>query len=215
MGARQGPSMMPGGDKAAWQYLQPVLSAIAAKVGNEPCVAYMGNNAAGHYVKMVHNGIEYAMMQMISEVYDLLHRAGGCDNKELHSIFSGWKSGQLQSFLIEVTAEVFRIGDNETTNTDDFLIDKILDQAGSKATGKWTSQEAMDLPVSIPTIDLIIVDSAGRNFRNPLYVNELSKVIDFKEEVKKFQQDYTLTFKKNYNNHNVTATAGFTTFSIT
>jgi 6-phosphogluconate dehydrogenase len=156
MGARLGPSMMPGGDKEAWQYLKPVLSAIAAKVNDEPCVAYMGHNAAGHYVKMVHNGIEYAMMQMISEVYDLLHRAGGCDNKELQTIFANWNKGQLHSFLIEITAEVFKTGDNETEDVKDFLIDKILDQAGSKGTGKWTSQEAMDLPVSIPTIDMAV-----------------------------------------------------------
>ena len=120
MGARLGPSLMPGGDKEAWQYLQPVLSAIAARVGTEPCVAYMGNNSAGHYVKMVHNGIEYAMMQMISEVYDLLYRAGGCSNKELQTIFAEWNKGQLQSFLIEITAEVFRTGDNETEDKNDF-----------------------------------------------------------------------------------------------
>ncbi len=156
MGARLGPSMMPGGDHKAWKYLQPVLEAIAAKVDNVPCVAYMGNKAAGHYVKMVHNGIEYALMQMISEIYDLLHRAGRYNNHELHSLFSRWNEGQLQSFLIEVTAEVFRTSDNETEDPDDFLIDKILDQAGSKGTGKWTSQEAMDLPVSIPSIDMAV-----------------------------------------------------------
>ena len=155
-GARFGPSMMPGGDEAAYQYLKPILEAIAAKAGGVPCVAYMGNNAAGHYVKMVHNGIEYAMMQMISEAYDLLHRGAGIDNKELHNIFSKWNEGQLQSFLIEITAEVFKTADAETNDPDDFLVDKILDQAGSKGTGKWTSQDAMDLPVSIPTIDAAV-----------------------------------------------------------
>jgi 6-phosphogluconate dehydrogenase len=156
LGARLGPSMMPGGDKEAYQYLKPVLEAIAAKADGEPCVAYMGNNAAGHYVKMVHNGIEYAMMQMISEVYDLLHRSGGLTNEALHSIFKKWNEGQLHSYLIEITAEVFRTQDNETEDPSDFLLDKILDQAGSKGTGKWTSQEAMDLPVSIPTIDIAV-----------------------------------------------------------
>jgi 6-phosphogluconate dehydrogenase len=155
-GARFGPSMMPGGDKEAYQYLKPILEAIAAKADGVPCVAYMGNNAAGHYVKMVHNGIEYAMMQMISEVYDLLHRGAGWNNHELHSIFSEWNKGQLQSFLIEITAEIFKTGDSETKNPNEFLIDKILDQAGSKGTGKWTSQEAMDLPVAIPTIDMAV-----------------------------------------------------------
>ena len=155
-GARFGPSMMRGGDKEAYQYLQPILEAIAAKSGNVPCVAYMGNNAAGHYVKMVHNGIEYAMMQMISEVYDLLHRAGKMENKDLHQLFLKWNEGELHSFLIEITAEVFKTGDAETSDPNDFLVDKILDQAGSKGTGKWTSQEAMDLPVSIPTIDMAV-----------------------------------------------------------
>jgi 6-phosphogluconate dehydrogenase len=155
-GARYGPSMMPGGDQEAYQYLKPILEAIAAKSGNVPCVAYMGNNAAGHYVKMVHNGIEYAMMQMISEVYDLLHRACNMDNKDLHQLFLKWNEGELHSFLVEITAEVFKTGDAETDNPNDFLVDKILDQAGSKGTGKWTSQEAMDLPVSIPTIDMAV-----------------------------------------------------------
>lgn len=156
MGARSGPSLMPGGDKDAWQYLQPILEAIAAKSNNIPCVAYMGQGAAGHYVKMVHNGIEYAMMQLISEAYDLMHRAGGLSNQQLHEIFLRWNKGKLQSFLMAVTAEVFKTADNETHEPNDFLIDKILDQAGSKGTGKWTSQEAMNLPVSIPTIDMAV-----------------------------------------------------------
>jgi 6-phosphogluconate dehydrogenase len=156
MGARLGPSMMPGGDKEAYQYLKPVLEAVAAKsAGGEPCVAYMGNNAAGHYVKMVHNGIEYAIMQMISEAYDFLHRSG-LSNETLSSVFAKWNEGQLQSYLIEITAEVFKTQDNETDDPHDFLIDKILDQAGSKGTGKWTSQEAMDLPVAVPTIDMAV-----------------------------------------------------------
>jgi 6-phosphogluconate dehydrogenase len=156
LGARLGPSMMPGGDQEAYQYLKPILEAIAAKADGEPCVAYMGNNAAGHYVKMVHNGIEYAIMQIISEAYDLLHRSGELSNAALHSIFKKWNEGQLHSYLIEITAEVFKTQDSVTEDPSDFLIDKILDQAGSKGTGKWTSQEAMDLPVSIPTIDMAV-----------------------------------------------------------
>ena len=156
MGARLGPSMMPGGDKDAYQYLKPILEAIAAKAEGIPCVAYMGLNAAGHYVKMVHNGIEYALMQMISEVYDLLHRAGTYSNESLHRLFKQWNEGQLHSYLIEITAEVFKTADSETPEQGDFLVDKILDKAGSKGTGKWTSQEAMDLPVSIPTIDMAV-----------------------------------------------------------
>ena len=156
LGARLGPSMMPGGDKDAWQYLKPILEAIAAKADGEPCVAYMGNNAAGHYVKMVHNGIEYAMMQIISEAYDLLHRSGSFSNEALHELFAKWNEGQLHSYLIEITAEIFKTQDAGTTDPSDFLVDKILDQAGSKGTGKWTSQDAMDLPVSIPTIDMAV-----------------------------------------------------------
>jgi 6-phosphogluconate dehydrogenase len=116
----------------------------------------MGNDAAGHYVKMVHNGIEYAMMQMISEVYDMLRRGAGYTNPALHDLFKKWNEGSLQSFLMEVTADIFKIGDTETEGNEDFLIDKILDQAGSKGTGKWTSQEAMNLPVAIPTIDMAV-----------------------------------------------------------
>jgi 6-phosphogluconate dehydrogenase len=153
LGARLGPSMMPGGDKDAYQYLKPILEAIAAKADGQPCVDYMGNNAAGHYVKMVHNGIEYAIMQIISEAYDLLLRAGNYSNEQLHNLFLQWNTGQLHSYLIEITAEIFKTKD---VNSNNFLVDEILDQAGSKGTGKWTSQEAMDLPVAIPTIDMAV-----------------------------------------------------------
>jgi 6-phosphogluconate dehydrogenase len=186
LGARLGPSMMPGGDKDAWQYLKPILEAIAAKADGEPCVAYMGNNAAGHYVKMVHNGIEYAIMQMISEVYDLLHRSGGLTNEALHTIFQKWNEEQLHSYLIEITAEVFKTQDNETENPSDFLVDVILDQAGSKGTGKWTSQDAMDLPVSIPTIDMAVAMRdlsvykeqrvrAAKLYRSPINKTEITQ----------------------------------------
>ncbi len=155
-GARFGPSMMPGGDKEAWQYLKPILEAIAAKADGKPCVAYMGNGPAGHYVKMTHNGIEYAMMQLISEAYDLMKRGADYNNEDLHAIFTKWNAGSLQSFLIEITAEVFRTLDTETDDRKDYLVDHVLDKAGSKGTGKWTSQDAMDLPVSIPTIDMAV-----------------------------------------------------------
>jgi len=152
-GARFGPSIMPGGDVAAWKNLQPLLEAISAKVNNEPCVAYMGRGAAGHYVKMVHNGIEYAIMQLISEVYDILKNGLGLNNTELHEVFNKWNEGELQSFLIEITEQIF-LQKDEITGKE--LIDVILDKAGSKGTGKWTSQEAMNLPVSIPTIDIAV-----------------------------------------------------------
>lgn len=152
-GARTGPSIMPGGDKEAWAQVKPILEAIAAKVNDEPCVAYMGNNAAGHYVKMVHNGIEYGIMQMISEVYDFLKRGLSLSNDEMHAVFKKWNEGELQSFLVEITAAIFPKADELTNNR---LIDVILDKAGSKGTGKWTSQEAMNLPVPLPTIDMAV-----------------------------------------------------------
>jgi len=152
-GARTGPSIMPGGDMEAWAEVRPILEAVAAKVNNEPCVAYMGKNAAGHYVKMVHNGIEYGIMQIISEIYDFMKRGLELNNDELHAIFRKWNEGELQSFLVEITADIFPKADEHTGNR---LIDVILDKAGSKGTGKWTSQEAMDLPVPLPTIDMAV-----------------------------------------------------------
>jgi len=155
-GARFGPSMMPGGDKKAYQFLKPILEGIAAKADGSPCVAYMGNGPAGHYVKMVHNGIEYAIMQIISEAYDIMKRGCGYTNEDMHTIFKKWNESSLQSFLIEITAEIFRTLDTETENDKDYLVDHILDKAGSKGTGKWTSQDAMDIGVPIPTIDAAV-----------------------------------------------------------
>jgi 6-phosphogluconate dehydrogenase len=152
-GARTGPSIMPGGDPAAWPIVQPMLEAVAAKVNGEPCVAHLGKGAAGHYVKMVHNGIEYAIMQLISETYDLLHRGMGLDNDELHKIYKNWNEGELQSFLVEITRDIFLKKDDKTDNR---LVDMILDKAGAKGTGKWTSQDAMDLGIPIPVIDMAV-----------------------------------------------------------
>lgn len=152
-GARTGPSIMPGGDVAAWKNVKPLLEAVSAKVNNEPCVAYMGKDAAGHYVKMVHNGIEYAVMQIISEIYDVMKRGLQLSNDEMHKIFKQWNEGELQSFLVQITADVFLQKDDASNNR---LLDMILDKAGSKGTGKWTSQDAMDLPVSVPTIDIAV-----------------------------------------------------------
>jgi 6-phosphogluconate dehydrogenase len=152
-GARKGPSIMPGGDVEAWQYLKPILEAISAKVNNEPCVAYMGKAAAGHYVKMVHNGIEYAIMQLISEVYGVLKNVIGLNNDELHEVFKKWNEGEMKSFLLEITADIFLKEDDITKNR---LVDMILDKAGSKGTGKWTSQVAMDIQIPTPTIDTAV-----------------------------------------------------------
>jgi len=152
-GARTGPSIMPGGDPEAYKDVQPILEAVAAKVNGEPCVAHLGKGAAGHYVKMVHNGIEYAIMQLISETYDLLHRGLGLGNEELYKIYKNWNDGELQSFLVEITRDIFQKKDDKTGN---YLVDMILDKAGAKGTGKWTSQDAMDLGVPIPVIDIAV-----------------------------------------------------------
>lgn len=152
-GARRGPSIMPGGDHEAWLHVQPILEAVSAKIKREPCVAYMGKGPAGHYVKMVHNGIEYGMMQLLAEAYDLLRRGGGFTNKELHETFSEWNRGALQSYLVEISAEIFAQPDELEEG---HLIDAILDKAKQKGTGKWTSQSAMDLGVPVPTIDAAV-----------------------------------------------------------
>ncbi len=150
-GARFGPSLMPGGKKDAYEPVRNILEAAAAKVDGEPCVAFLGNGAAGHYVKMVHNGIEYGIMQILAETYDVLRRLGGLNEDELHNTFSQWNEGLLQSFLLEITAEIFMQADDQQEG--EMLINSILDSAKQKGTGKWTSQSAMDLGVAIPTID--------------------------------------------------------------
>lgn len=152
-GARTGPSIMPGGDLEAFHLLQPMLEAISAKVDNEACTAYMGKGSAGNYVKMVHNGIEYAIMQLISEAYDLLKRGAHLNNDQLYHVFKEWNNGEMNSFLIEITRDIFQQKDSLT---DGYLVDQILDKAGAKGTGKWTSEQAMEIGVSIPTIDIAV-----------------------------------------------------------
>ena len=150
-GALWGPAIMPGGNRTAWEALSEIFYAIAAKAEDgQPCVEYMGPGGAGHYVKMVHNGIEYGDMQLISEAYDLLCRGLGLGADELHAIFSRWNEGLLKSYLIEITADIFKTIDPDTGLP---LVDLILDQAGQKGTGKWTSQNALDIGVPVPTIN--------------------------------------------------------------
>ncbi|MDB5282661.1 MAG: gnd 2 [Bacteroidota bacterium] len=152
-GARYGPSIMPGGAKEIYARVAPVLEAISAKVNGEPCVTYLGPGSSGHYVKMVHNGIEYGVMQLISEAYHLLKEGAGLNNAELHQVFCKFNEGPLQSFLIEITANIFSRKDDLTAN---HLIDVIADKAQQKGTGKWTSQSAMDLGTPIPLIDAAV-----------------------------------------------------------
>ncbi|HIK38339.1 MAG: decarboxylating NADP(+)-dependent phosphogluconate dehydrogenase [Geminocystis sp.] len=149
-GALQGPSLMPGGTYTAYQELEPILTKIAAQVDDGPCVTYVGPRGAGHYVKMVHNGIEYGDMQLIAEAYDLLKTGLGLDNQQLHEVFSQWnETEELNSFLIEITANIFAKKDDVTGG---YLIDYILDSAGQKGTGRWTVINSLELGVPIPTI---------------------------------------------------------------
>jgi 6-phosphogluconate dehydrogenase len=149
-GARFGPSMMPGGDKTAYEAVKPILEAVSAKVNGDPCVAYIGPGASGHFVKMVHNGIEYAMMQILAETYDLLKNGLGYKNEQIYDLFDKWNNGRLKSFLLEVTKDIFKVKDEKTGA---FLVDLIKDEAKSKGTGKWTTQVSVDLQLPIPTIN--------------------------------------------------------------
>ncbi|MGI0492736.1 NADP-dependent phosphogluconate dehydrogenase [Alkalinema pantanalense CENA528] len=149
-GALNGPSLMPGGTQSAYQYLEPILTKIAAQVDDGPCVTYIGPGGAGHYVKMVHNGIEYGDMQLIAEAYDLLKNVAGLNGEQLHEVFSAWNAtDELNSYLIEITADIFRKSDNGSGKP---LVEVILDAAGQKGTGRWTVNNALELGVAIPTI---------------------------------------------------------------
>ncbi|MGG0730699.1 NADP-dependent phosphogluconate dehydrogenase [Bacillus paramycoides] len=148
-GALKGPSIMPGGQKDAYEKVKDMLENISAKVNEEPCCSYIGPNGAGHYVKMVHNGIEYGDMQLICEAYFFLKQTLDLTAEEFHEIFAEWNKGELNSYLIEITADIFTKKDEETGKP---LVDVILDTAGQKGTGKWTSQSALDLGISLPII---------------------------------------------------------------
>ena len=148
-GARLGPAIMPGGDAEAYRHIQPILEDISAKVGDDPCCTYIATGGAGHYVKMVHNGIEYADMQLIVEAYRLLKELGGFTNQELAAIFHNWNEGELHSYLIGITARIFETKDPESTQE---LIDMIVDKASQKGTGKWVNLEAIELGVDISLI---------------------------------------------------------------
>lgn len=153
-GARHGPSIMPGGSQSAYKRVEPILQAVAAKVNGDPCVTYLGPRGAGHYVKMVHNGIEYGIMQLIAESYDLLKRGLGLNNDQLHDVYSRWNAAELDSYLVEITAHIFQQKDEESGGR---LIDLILDEAKQKGTGMWTSQNALQLQVPVPTVDIAVV----------------------------------------------------------
>ena len=165
-GALYGPSLMPGGTEAAYKELEPILTKIAAQVDDGPCVTYIGPRGSGHYVKMVHNGIEYGDMQLIAEAYDLLKNGSGLTNQQLHEVFAEWNTtDELNSFLIEITADIFKQMD---AGSDSYLLDLILDSAGQKGTGRWTVVSSLELGVPIPTIYAAVnarVISAYKNER--------------------------------------------------
>lgn len=185
-GARLGPSMMPGGPKEAYSRVADLLEKAAAHVGNDPCVTWLGRRSAGHYVKMVHNGIEYGLMQLLAETYDLMKRGLGLNNDELHGIYAAWNESELRSYLVEITADLFVQKDDKS---DRRLIDVVLDKAKQKGTGKWTSQNAMDLQVPVPTIDTAVSmrDLSGykkeREEAATILSGPLSKVTEEKSKV--------------------------------
>lgn len=199
-GARFGPSLMPGGALKAWQQLEPILSAVAAKVDNktgkpilgasaghptltgESCAAYIGPNGAGHYLKMVHNGIEYADMQLICEAYDLMRQLLQLSPQEMSDIFKEWNSGPLDSFLIEITSNVLKQLDPETQKP---LVDVILDTAGQKGTGKWTSMHALELGVTAPSI----AESVFARNMSSLKEERVNAAKDFASPLREYKGD--------------------------
>lgn len=191
-GARFGPAIMPGGSLEAHTYLKPILEAISAKVDGEPCTTYIGSDGAGHYVKMVHNGIEYGDMELISEAYHLLKDVGGLNNKELADVFTNWNKGDLNSYLIEITSQIFKTKDDLTDND---IIDVIKDNAGQKGTGIWTTKESMDLGIHTSVITSAVFArfiSARRDERihaqSVLPINTITQSVnreDFIEKVRK------------------------------
>lgn len=148
-GARRGPAMMPGGDIEAYKYLAPIVEKVAAQTDDGACVTYIGPGGSGNFVKMVHNGIEYGDMQLIAEAYDVLKTVGGLTNEELGQVFDAWNKSELESFLVEITASIFKKKDEYA---DGFLVDKVLDKTGMKGTGKWTIQQAAEMSVAAPTM---------------------------------------------------------------
>jgi 6-phosphogluconate dehydrogenase len=152
-GARHGPSIMPGGTKAAYEIVRPILEAVAAKVKGDPCVTYLGPGSAGHYVKMVHNGIEYGIMQLIAETYDVMKRGLGLSNAQLSTVYAEWNNTELNSYLLEITSHIFSEKDKKTGKQ---LIDEILAVAKQTGTGMWTSESSMELQLPVPTIDMAV-----------------------------------------------------------
>ncbi len=213
-GARRGPSMMPGGDKEAYQIVEPILEKIAAHVNGDPTVAYMGVRSAGHFVKMVHNGIEYAIMQLISETYEILQNGLQYTDTEIHDVFKNWNEGRLKSYLLDITRDIFAYTNEGEEN---ILLNNIRDQAKAKGTGKWTSQAAMDLHLPTPIMDVSVSMrdlsqyknlriQASKMYQNPSdsqydkrgenYINDLEKAFYF-SMVSAYAQGMHLLYQAN------------------
>jgi 6-phosphogluconate dehydrogenase len=183
-GARTGASLMPGGPEDGYRRVEPILQSVAAQVGGEACIAYLGPGSSGHYVKMVHNGIEYGLMELIAECYDLMKRGLGMQDDEIQKEFAAWDQTELNSYLLEITVKIFSFIDEQTKMR---LVDVILDEAMQKGTGKWTSQDAMDLAVPVPTIDAAVSsrdlsafkqerEQASRILQEPIPVLDVDRV---------------------------------------
>ena len=182
-GARYGPSIMPGGDEAAWPHIKDIFQSISAKSDNEPCCEWVGDEGAGHYVKMVHNGIEYGDMQLICEAYDIMKRGLGMSGKEIGDVFAKWNKGVLDSFLIEITRDIMYFNDDDGTP----LVEKILDQAGQKGTGKWTAINALDLGMPVTLIAEAVLARCLSSIKSERA--EASTKLEFVSRVTKFEGD--------------------------
>lgn len=186
-GARRGPSMMPGGDKEAYENLKPILEKIAAHVHGEPTVAFMGERSAGHFVKMVHNGIEYAIMQLISETYEIMKNGLKMKDNQIYDVYKSWNEGELKSYLMEITRDILTYREK---GKDSILLNDISDAAHAHGTGKWTSQAAMDLSIPTPIIDMSVSMrdlSSLKNMRvqaSKIYRN--NPVIDYQTDIQEY-----------------------------
>ncbi len=176
-GARLGPSIMIGGKEEVYERVRPILEGVSAKVGGEPCAAHVGKGSAGHFVKMVHNGIEYGLMQLICESYDVMKRGLDISHEEMSETFTKWDEAELNSYLVEITSKILKTKDNKS---DDYLVEKILDTAGQKGTGRWTSEVALELGIPIPTIDAAVT------------MRQISALKEDRQELSKVSSDYQL-----------------------
>lgn len=190
-GARKGPAIMPGGSKEAYKLVEKVLNDISAHVGSDSCCTYIGKDGAGHFVKMVHNGIEYADMQLISEAYEVLKQTLGLTAPEFHELFKEWNKGELNSYLIEITSDIFTKKDPETGN---YLVDMILDVAGHKGTGKWTGQISLDLGVPTPTITTAVYERYISSMKEERVI--ANKVLEGPDKKMDFSKDKAEEFKE-------------------